>query len=184
MSTEKARMNHTSPAGKIEREQLWHLQVKFWPILTEDGQAWSINRSEKYHNIMPYDLIDFNLQYDHQLIHAKLTDHGCIDQRIRDDKDILDHELLLWISNKKDGHTPIIDGRELSVCVACEISVEGAVISNLLTGGGLIVLGENERPVRMSIRTPIYRWLLSHKNAIYKPYVADPVRQAIDVGSK
>jgi hypothetical protein len=182
MSIEKAKMTATSISNKNSRPQRWQLEVKFWPVVTVDGQVQNINQNKQHMDFFTNTAIRHNVAYDNQIIACdRLIDPVTIRQNLLDDKETHAHQLMVWIANKFPVHNQFIQGHEVSVCAACEILIEGLVISNLITGGGMILLGENDRKVSLEIQTPIYRWLLSRKNEFFKPYPLDPIQQAIQV---
>ena len=154
--------------------------MRFWPIVTCDHVILDAVRMKQHGALLQDHGIICNVSYDSQLLfnhtmHGEIAFYTTLD----DDKHLLEHDLTCWISGKGDHHSPIVEDRELSVCLACEVSIEHLDVTNLLTGGGLLILGTNNQPGCLKISTPIYRWLLTNANQLYKPYLSDPVRQVI-----
>lgn len=174
-------MKPTSIPGKVETPQKWKLVIKAWPVLTVAENIVGIEKASDYTDLLSYHVIKLNLAYDGQVITSQnINKQTVIEYWPADDKAQQEHEISLWISNKEDGHNVLRNNQEISVCLACEVSVEDLVISNTMTGGGLIMLGENDKSVALGIKTPIYRWLLAHKHEFYRIFEKDPVRTIIE----
>lgn len=174
-------MKSISIPGKVETEQKWKLVIKAWPVLTVAEKTVSIDQAAYYTDLLSYHDIKFNLAYDDRVVTSEnIKDRMIIEHWLTDDKTQKDHRIAFWLSHKGDGHNVLRNNQEISVCLACEVSVEDLVISNTMTGGGLILLGENEKSVELGVKTPIYRWLLEHKHEFHRTFEKDVVRAIVE----
>lgn len=179
MSIERGPMKSTSIPGKPYVPSLWKLEVRCWPVLTDNGRVCDIKLANDLGNLSAHDMIYFHVMYDDEILHGRPLPNNHLVYGMLDDKNKSEHEISVWISNKDSGHTSNIDGRDISICVACEILIEDLVVTNFMTGGGMLLLGVNDEKTSIKVTTPIYRWLLGHMNGFFKPYPPDPIQQII-----
>lgn len=167
MSTEKASMKPIFDFIPKKPAQVYSLAVSARPIITSDFNI--LPDLEHAQKLMPLDQIRVEVSYDGEILGAlALLDQPTMTWHLLDDKDIGTHELSVCLKGKQDGHSVEAQGKMFTVCVAVDIMIENIPVVDVITGGGKLLLGENDRPVALPLTTPVYRWLLEKYNVFYK----------------
>lgn len=147
--------------------QLFDLQIDIQPILTVDGQI--LPDLTRRNELLPLDTICLEVIWDDQVLATiSIQESQSKILQVLDDKENYVHEILVRLKGKEQGHTNLLNGQEVTVCAEVTLFVEGIPVTDMITGGGQLLLGENNRTVALSVTTPIYRWLLDHYDRVYK----------------
>lgn len=169
MSIGKAKMKPLFDFIPEKPTQLFSLEVRSRLITTRNQDIIDNVTSPESLGIAPCEDILISINYDQNILgQLNLTNGTNKTWSLKDDKEQTDHEISLWLQGKKDGHTLMLQDQITTVCAEIDVFIESVKVTDLITGGGRLILGENDKKITLSITTPIYRWLLSHYDTLYK----------------
>lgn len=147
--------------------QLFDLEMRVRPVITKNFHV--LPDLVQGSQLLPFDDVYVEVTYDGNVLgQLGMTSSAPTRWNLLDDKDILTHEISLCLKGKQDGHSKDDQGQTVTMCAIVDMLIENVLVIDAITGGGQLLLGENDRPLTLTVTTPIYRWLLANRNVFYK----------------
>lgn len=167
MSIEKANMKPIFDFIPEKPAQRFGLEMRARPIITRNFDVLPDLAASA--RLLPFDDVYVEVSYDGQILgQLRLTSNESTTWNLLDDKDILTHEISFCLKGKQNGHSADDQGQTVTMCAEVDVLIENVPVIDMITGGGLLLLGENDRPSTLSVTTPIYRWLLANSPVFYQ----------------